>query len=84
MEISEFQALLKPVTDLVSSMAIDAKLADELNRRFPPGGDVFDAIEKACHEAIAAGWMCANGEAGATESTSILEDPLNWLVVNCL
>jgi hypothetical protein len=64
MEISEFKALLKPVTDLVSSMAIDAKLAEELNRRFPPGGDVFDTIEKACHEAIAAGWMCANGEVG--------------------
>jgi hypothetical protein len=52
MEISEFQALLKPVTDLISSMTIDAKLAEELNHRFPPGGDVFDAIEKACHEAI--------------------------------
>lgn len=34
MEISEFKALLKPVTDLVSSMAIDAKLAEELNK--PP------------------------------------------------
>ena len=52
MEISEFKALLKPVTDLVSSMAIDAKLAEELNHRFPPGDDVFDTIEKACHEAI--------------------------------
>ena len=62
MEISEFKALLKPVTDLVSSVAIDARLNEELNRRFPPGGDVFDTIEKACHEAIAAGWMCANGD----------------------
>jgi hypothetical protein len=64
MKISEFQALLKPVTDLVSGMAIDSKLTEELNRRFPPGGDVFDTIEKACHEAIADGWMCANGEEG--------------------
>lgn len=64
MKITEFKALLKPVTDLVSKMAIDDKLARELNRRFPPGGEVFDAIEKACHEAIADGWMCANGEAG--------------------
>jgi hypothetical protein len=64
MEISEFKALLKPVTDLVASMPIDAGLAEELNRRFPPGGEVFDAIERACHEAIAAGWMCANGEPG--------------------
>jgi len=61
MEIREFKRLLKPVTDLVSKSAINAGLNDELNRRFPPGGDVFDAIEKACHQAIAAGWMCANG-----------------------
>jgi len=64
MKVSEFQALLKPVTDLVSGMDLDAKLAEELTRRFPPGGEVFDAIEKACHEAIADGWMCANGEEG--------------------
>jgi len=62
MKISEFQALLKPVTDLIAAGAVDAALADELNRRFPPGGETFDAIERACHEAIAAGWMCANGE----------------------
>ncbi len=64
MEISEFKALLKPVTDLVSSMPKDVELAEELNRRFPPGDEVFDTIEKACHEAIADGWMCAHGDAG--------------------
>ena len=62
MEISEFQALLKPVTDLIAEGAVDAALADELNRRFPPGGETFDDIDRACHEAIAEGWMCANGE----------------------
>jgi hypothetical protein len=64
MKISEFQALLKPVTDLVSGMAIDSKLGEELNHCFPPGNEVFDTIEKACHEAIADGWMCANGDEG--------------------
>ncbi len=64
MNTSEFQALLKPVTDFVSKSAIDATLAEKLNRLFPPGGQVFDRIEKACHEAIAAGWMCSNGVAG--------------------
>ena len=64
MKLIEFQTLLKPVTDLVSSMAINAGLAEELNRRFPPGSEVFDTIEKACHEAIADGWMCANGDVG--------------------
>lgn len=65
MEINEFKALLKPVTDFVTSGAIDASLNAELNRRFPPGGDVFDAIENACHKAIEAGWMCANGDGKA-------------------
>ena len=62
MEISEFKTLIKPVIDLVAETSIDANLGDELNRRFPPGGEVFDAIEKACDAAIAAGWMCANGD----------------------
>ena len=62
MEISEFKALLKPVTDLVTSTAINADLNTELNKRFPPGGEVFDKIENACHAAIEAGWMCANGD----------------------
>ena len=73
MEINEFKALLKPVTDLVSGMAINAELAEELTRRFPPGGDVFDRIEKACHEAIAAGWMCANGEEGGPRWGRVIE-----------
>ena len=64
MKINEFQALLKTVTDLVSGMAIGPKLTDELNLRFPPDGETFDKIEKACHKAIADGWMCTNGEVG--------------------
>ena len=73
MELNEFKALIKPVTDLVSGMAIDAGLAGKLNRRFPPGGEVFDKIEKACHEAIAAGWMCANGEEGGPRWGRVIE-----------
>ena len=64
MNVDEFQTLLKPVTDLISVNAVDSALAEELNRRFPPGGPTFDAIETACHEAIAAGWMCTQGGEG--------------------
>lgn len=64
MKISEFKSLLKPVIDLVSTMEINSRLFNELNRRFPPGSEVFDSIESACHEAIADGWMCANGDPG--------------------
>ena len=64
MKVDEFQVLLQPVTDLVSARAVGAALAEELNRRFPPGGEIFDTIENVCHEAIAEGWMCAQGEDG--------------------
>jgi hypothetical protein len=73
MKISEFQTLLKPVTDLIADGAIDAALAKELNRRFPPGGETFDAIEGACHAAIADGWMCANGNEGGPRWGRVIE-----------
>ncbi len=64
MNNAEFQDLLKPVTDLIAQSTIDAALADELNRLFPSQGELFNAIEQACHAAIKAGWMCAQGSAG--------------------
>lgn len=64
MNVEEFQALLKPVTDFVSSRAINPALAEELNSRFSPESEAFDEIERACHEAIANGWMCAQGGEG--------------------
>jgi hypothetical protein len=73
MNINEFQALIKPVTDVVSSNAVDAALAEELNRLFPPGSETFDAIEKACHDAVADGWMCAEGEEGGPRWGRIIE-----------
>ena len=64
MNVDIFQKLLKPVTDFVSSQTVDPALAGELDRRFPQGGETFNAIEAACHEAIQNGWMCAQGAAG--------------------
>jgi hypothetical protein len=64
MNVDHFQKLLKPITDFVSSQAVSSALAEELNRRFPHDGEAFNAIESACHEAIADGWMCAQGGAG--------------------
>jgi hypothetical protein len=64
MNVDDLQKLLEPVTGFVSGQAVDAALADKLERRFPPGGETFDAIEAACHAAIADGWMCTQGAAG--------------------
>lgn len=64
MNVTEFQALLEPVTNLVSGNAVNSDLAEKLNHQFPPGSTTFDAIETACHEAIAEGWMCSEGGEG--------------------
>jgi len=64
MSVDHFQELLKPVTDFVSSEVVDAALAEKLNRRFPHTDEIFKTIEAACHEAIADGWMCAQGSEG--------------------
>lgn len=64
MNVDEFRSMLKPVTDFVSGREIDREMAAELNRKFPPDGETFSAIEHACHDAIAEGWMCAQGSEG--------------------
>ena len=64
MNPENFQKLLKPITDFVSTQSVTSDLADELNHRFPHNGEAFKSIEAACHEAISAGWMCAQGDAG--------------------
>ena len=62
--VEEFRKLLQPVTDFVAHRNINAELGEELNDRFPPTSETFDAIERACHQAIAAGWMCTHGAEG--------------------
>ena len=64
MNVEQFCDLMKPVTEAVAGKPLTPALGDELDRRFPPDGAEFRAIEAACHQAIAAGWMCAQGGAG--------------------
>lgn len=59
-----FHALLQPVMDAVAGQPADRALEDRLNAAFPAGGTVTSAITGACHQAIAAGWMCAQGGPG--------------------
>jgi hypothetical protein len=64
MNLDEFKTLIKPVTDAIAGKPFDRDLEADLNRRFPPGSKTFTAIEAACQQAIAAGWMCSRGEPG--------------------
>ena len=58
-----FEALVGQITSAIAGKPLDAALATELNARFPASSAAFKAIEAACHEAIAEGWMCSR-EAG--------------------
>ena len=64
MNVEEFKTLMAPVTGAVAGKPVDAALEDALNRQFPGDGPVFNDIEKACHDAIEAGWMCSQGGEG--------------------
>jgi hypothetical protein len=64
MDLERFRELMAPVTRAIAGKPVDQSLAAELERRFPPGGEAFRAIEAACHAAIAAGWMCREGGPG--------------------
>ena len=61
MNVDSFQELLAPITEFVSGQNVDTALSGELSRRFPAHSATFNAVESACHDAIAAGWMCAQG-----------------------
>ncbi|MCW8881715.1 MAG: DUF4863 family protein [Sedimenticola sp.] len=64
MNVEQFQQLLKPLTDMVAPMPVDKELEKSLEKTYPPGSELFESIDKACNEAIAAGWMCAQGSEG--------------------
>ncbi len=64
MDVERFSQLMQPVAAAVEGRTLDAGLAADLNRQFPVGSDTFAAIESACHAAIEAGWMCAQGGPG--------------------
>ena len=61
-EQTDFRQLLVPVTAFAQGRQLDAGLQRELNLQFPPAGEAFQRIVKACHVGIAAGWMCSQGD----------------------
>ncbi|MGB0749975.1 MAG: DUF4863 family protein [Magnetospiraceae bacterium] len=70
-----FKRLMAPVTEAIAGKAVDQALATVLNETFPYGGAAFKEIEAACHQAIDAGWMCAEGGAGRRYGRVIKPEP---------
>lgn len=61
MDVAGLRTLLEPVIEVVGDRPLDSALEALLENRFAPGGALFRTTEAACHAAIAAGWMCAQG-----------------------
>ncbi len=64
MDLVGFRALIQPVAAAIYKRPLDSGLEEHLCALYPPESNNFKAIERACHEAIAAGWMCAEGGPG--------------------
>ncbi len=73
MNKDEFQSIIANVTGAISGKTLDQDLAAELNRAYPPDGDVFAGIRKACDAAIEEGWMC-DQEYGGIKFGRVIKD----------
>jgi hypothetical protein len=60
----DFRELMASITGKIAGRALDASLEAELNRQFPPDGEVFRSVVEACRAGVAAGWMCNREHAG--------------------
>ncbi len=63
-QMTEFQAVMRPVIETIAQTGITPGLEAKLNSGFPPDAETFRTIERACHAAIEAGWMCTQGGEG--------------------
>jgi len=59
-----FHLLLRPVMGFCAERELDDDLAAALAEQFPPDGNTFLALHRACRDAIAAGWMCDREHGG--------------------
>ena len=59
-----FNLLLRPVMTFCAEHTLDDDLATALNETFPPDGNTFQSVRRACQDAVAAGWMCDREHGG--------------------
>lgn len=73
MALEEFEALIKQVTSAIKDDTLDGSLGDRLNAEFPADSEAFKAIQTACTEGIAEGWMC-DQEYGGIKFGRVIKD----------
>lgn len=57
-----FLEVVAPLLTWLRDRPVTAALAGDLDREFPSDGPTFNAIETACKDGLAAGWLGARGE----------------------
>jgi len=67
-----FSELIASVSRRIEGKALDQRLEAELNAEFPPDGDAFQDIFRACRDAVYAGWMC-NREGGGIKYGRVIK-----------
>ena len=60
----EFRELIQPLARAIGNRPVDRTLEDFLNREYPAEGETVRRLEAACHDGIAAGWLCSQGGPG--------------------
>ena len=60
----DFENLIAQITETIQNRPLDKSLEADLNARYPAGSEFYRAIEQACAEGIAAGWMCSRSGGG--------------------
>ena len=63
-QIKEFEAVMRPVMEMIADTGVVPGLEEKLKLSFPPDDGVFREVEQACHQANEAGWMCTQGGEG--------------------
>ncbi len=63
-QMRDFQAVMRPVIETIAQTGVIPGLEEKLNSTFPAGAETFRTVERACHKAIEAGWMCSQGGEG--------------------
>lgn len=64
MDQQKFKDLIIEVTSKLTDKPLDSDLQQFLNQEIAPDGELFGAIESACHQAVAEGWMCEREHGG--------------------
>ena len=64
MSMQEFQNLMGEIAESLEGRAVDATMAQHLNKTYPVGGDTFEKLTALCATGEAEGWLMSREHDG--------------------